>query len=598
MIAFVDTECYIDYWLCLFSTGEVFEIYPGTDFDRSELASVMHKYTVVTFNGNNYDLPLIEHAIAGANTIELKRLSDAIIVDRIKVWPKDRSIDHIDLIEVLPGVSSLKAYGGKNHTAKLQDLPFDPSESVSGSMRGVLLKYCFNDIVVLEELYNRFKTQVQLRVDMSAEYNIDLRSKSDAQMAESVFKTLVHTDKSAYVPLRFNHSNLYRPDLFDSDYYVQLNNTIAAVDKLPTSTVIGKNTYSIGIGGLHSIETCVRYTNGVICDIDVASYYPSLILNQRINPPRIHDFLSEYDRIYKNRIAFKITKDKRADSLKTLLNGTFGKLNSPYSVFYSPADFLNVTLNGQGALLTLIEMLGGCAIDIISANTDGIVTRCEPYQITKRDAIVKQWESITGLATEYTEYSAIYIRDVNNYIAIKPDGKVKLKGCFAQPEPGPSGWPNPTGQISTTALVEFLKSGTPIEETINNCNDICEFLYVRQCKGGGYYNDNALPPKSASKVSITKTLSSIGIRANNDNMFKLYDAYRDSILSNRDYLGKTVRWYYSTSKGEIRNKSGDLVAGATNCKPMMQLFDSIPNDLDRNRYVEISKSYLNQLGVN
>jgi len=58
---------------------------------------------------------------------------------------------------------------------------------------------------------------------------------------------------------------------------------------------------------------------------------------------------------------------KTANTLKTLLNGSFGKLGSRYSIFYAPTEMLQVTITGQLALLMLIEMMELCGIPVVSA---------------------------------------------------------------------------------------------------------------------------------------------------------------------------------------------------------------------------------------
>ena len=48
--------------------------------------------------------------------------------------------------------------------------------------------YCGNDLTVLEALYNALAPQIQQRIELSKRYGMDLRSKSDAQLAEAVLR--------------------------------------------------------------------------------------------------------------------------------------------------------------------------------------------------------------------------------------------------------------------------------------------------------------------------------------------------------------------------------------------------------------------------
>lgn len=87
----------------------------------------------------------------------------------------------------------------------------------------------------------------------------------------------------------------------------------------------------MGIGGLHSCEKSqyvVADENTVLRDCDVSSYYPSIILQQKLSPKAMgKDFITIYQSIVTRRIEAKHRGDKvTADTLKICVNGSFGKL--------------------------------------------------------------------------------------------------------------------------------------------------------------------------------------------------------------------------------------------------------------------------------
>lgn len=572
---FLDTECYPNYWLCAFDDGTYFE-YP---FDCNALAAKLRSDDVCTFNGLAYDFPMIEAALRGASPMQLKQLNDRMIVEGEKVWHRLDWIRHVDLFNVLPGTGSLKAYGAKNHTKKLQDLPYDAGTVLTPAQKIEVRNYCLNDIKVLKELYFKFESQIQLRRDMSEEFSIDLMSKSDPQMAEAVVRSKFRFDMFDQCTIIY-----YTAPIWVSNPAIRacFEGMYEYGGEKPSKTIdLHGKTYTCGVGGLHSNEGRREVKGRGIFDVDVASYYPSLLLNFDTKPPRIKGaFLELYRQWYFERLAAKNKGDKKkADSLKTLLNGVFGKLGSSYSIFYYPKGFLDITLGGQCALLTLIDMLGQVRIEVISANTDGITVDTERELDMRR--IVKEWELLTNLTMEFTEYRHLLNRDVNSYIAIGVDSKAKQKGVFALAEPGPSSWPNPTGQIVSTALVNFLRDNIPIEQTIRCCTDIREFLYVRAVKGGGSFVPGPNMPKNISKKKMI--------------IPKFYLEVRDWHLSQKQYLGKTVRWYYSKDSnrsGTIRTPSDGLVAGSEGCRPLMDLPNSLPDDIDYQAYIDIAKGFL------
>jgi hypothetical protein len=62
-------------------------------------------------------------------------------------------------------------------------------------------------------------------------------------------------------------------------------------------------------------------------------------------------------------------------------------------------------------------------------------------------------------------------------------------------------------------------------------------------------------------------------------------------------LGKVVRWYYSTQGAPIFTKtSGNKVAKSDGAKYVMDLFDTIPEDLDYQRYYDYCEKYLEDIG--
>lgn len=239
-----------------------------------------------------------------------------------------------------------------------------------------------------------------------------------------------------------------------------------------------------------------------------------------------------------------------ADSLKICANGSFGKFGSKYSKLYSPDLLLATTITGQLTLLMLIEQLEKHNIPVISANTDGLEYYCPRDKVQLAETIVFDLELVTGFQMEHGEYKALHARDVNNYIAVY-DGYSKAKGVYTKPSLS-KGLQTP---IIFEAISKYLVDGTKLEETIKNCTDINKFLAARTVAGGGVYDG--------------------------------------------EYLGKMVRWYYSLeSKGFISySKNGNKVPKSDGCKPMMDISETIPKDLNYLWYFEEAKSSLKDLGV-
>lgn len=243
---------------------------------------------------------------------------------------------------------------------------------------------------------------------------------------------------------------------------------------------------------------------------------------------------------------------------KTALNGTFGKLFSRYSIFYAPEFGIAVTIGGQLSLLMLIERLELAGIRVVSANTDGVELSIPFGREWLCDSIIQWWQEATGLVLETKPYLALYSRDVNNYVSLQFDGSVKRKGVFG--ESGVLNNKHPDVDVCSDAVVAFLSTGKPLQETIRACEDIRKFVRVRGAKGGG--------------------------------------AWVHADTGHREHLGRAVRWYYSKDNRDyiVDSASGNKVAGSDGARPVMELPDDLPSDIDYHYYVTVAERMLEDIG--
>lgn len=589
-IAILDTECYLNYWLCKFLNPETsrtvdFELYNGKCLDVPSIRNILEKYTLISFNGINYDLPMITYALAGATNEELKIASDRIILGDLRPWEFERefkveipkNIDHIDLIEVAPGVmDSLKIYGGRMHTKKMQDLPIEPSATILPEQCALLREYCGNDLQQTAELFAALKKPLDLRIKMSAEYGIDLRSKSDAQIAETVICSEVQKKLDVpikrsdirvgakfkyYVPTFISFSsdklNAVLARFVESEFVINQKKKVECIhDYLSEPVSIRGTVYQLGMGGLHSKDESVYHKSDFdtqLFDIDATSFYPWTILVCSLYPKQLTEaFLDVFSNIVKTRIDAKMRGDvDTAESMKIMINGTFGKLGSWFSKLFSPSLMIQTTLTGQLVALMLIERLELAGIHVVSANTDGITVACPRYLLVHKDAVVNQWTNDTGFKIEEAPYVATYSMNVNSYIAIKPNNKFKRKGQFVETDLRH----NPNNEIVGDALCAYLNDDLPVEETIRLCQDIRKFVTVRKVDGG---------------------------------------AEKDG-----GYVGKAIRFYHSlaTKTGIHYRTNGHLVPNSEGAMPLMQLPDEFPTDVNYDWYVREATEMLAGIGV-
>lgn len=552
-------------------TGEWFDLWRHEAGAPEKLKSFINSNveTLVGFNSRSFDNVIVAAFCAGRSEIEIKRIADDVINNRLRYWEAMRKFDlfdvmgdHIDLIEVAPSFVGLKAYGARMHMPKLQDMPIAHTDMITKDQETDILEYCHNDVDTTEELLRQLENEVLLRVEMSRRYKVDMRSKSDAQMAEAAYVTsmgLKYTKNKIpetieYTPPSFlKFRNFKLQQLLDrtASHVFEMNPVTGHV-RLPEflgSDIItfGTGSYQLGVGGVHSVhdkKVCHIAGGDYICDIDAASFYPSIILECGFVPALLGKrFVDEYCKIYEQRLEAKRSGDKTTDAtLKISLNGTFGKLASKHSVLYSPDLMLAVTLTGQFTLLMLIEWLETHGVITLSANTDGIAIFFKEDQKALVEKTVDEFSKISKFNFEYTYYRALAMKDVNNYIAIKQNRGLKVRGIYAPL----SLKKNPTAQVSADAVGQWLAFGTSFESTIYNA-PFTDFISARNVTGGGQQN---------------------GI-----------------------YLGKVVRWYQSTDMDNEPIKyasNGNKVPKTEGAKACMTLLDKIkhPEDLDYEWYIK------------
>ncbi|QIG73279.1 DNA polymerase protein [Rhizobium phage RHph_N17] len=602
-----DIETYPNYTLFGFRSIESgktikFELLTGEKLEgieHNKFEWCLRNLTVIGFNDTNFDIPIAVAILAGKTTLELALCANALINggdygtgmtprDFYKEYKlKPLFIDHIDLLELTPLGPSLKISAGRIHAPRMADLPFPAGTYLSEDQITIVRWYWSNDLDNTKFLYFKHKTAIELREILTKEYKVDVRSKSDPQIAEAVISAEIKRitgqkfiKRATIEPGRqfsyrapgyvkyssptlkwvydFIHRQVFTVDAFGSP---------TESDELKQLTfVIGGTSYNIGIGGLHSQEKKMIHIadeHYELSDNDVTSYYPSLMIQQGMYPPNVGPaFLQVFKRIYDRRLAAKAAGDKdTAETLKIVLNGTFGKTGERggHSVVYYPEMMIQVTLTGQLSLLMLIEALELAGIQVISANTDGVTVKCPRHLLEVKKQIMTAWEQATGLGLESKNFKAVYARDVNNYIALleKPDEKVKDGFKYAKSigayrkitDAYPLKW-NPTCDICAEAVIVYLATGKSVDETIRECTDMRKFVEVRRVNGG---------------------------------------AFKDG-----EYLGKAIRWYYSSEAGGpiVNAKNGNFVPRSVGARPCMVMPETIPSDIDYTYYVERALSML------
>lgn len=588
---FVNVESYPNYFLITFKlhrSAKFIQLECGQGkFNSKFLSWVMHNYKTVGFNSIAYDLNVIWLSYVNQNTEILKDATNDLILNNFrkkelqeKYKFKVFKTNHIDLISVAPLKGSLKLYGARLHTKSIQEQPFDINSYLTDFEIQQLKQFNCNQLSITEELFDFMKERLELREAMGNEYNEDLMSKSDAQIAEVVLTKEIGkingqrpkrpeiaggTVFKYFVPSYIQYQSSELKSMIDrlrnAKFIVNSAGKIDLPEALKRSVKIGKGEYRLGIGGLHSSEINVAYkatNNLAIVDDDVVSYYPKIVTTLGMYPLGCGPaFLEAYNKIINSRIAAKRAKRlTESNGKKIVINGAGGKFSDYWSVLYSPDLTIQMTVTGQLALLLLIEILELSQIKVISANTDGIVKLVTKDKEDALKECINFWEQQTGFETEQTRYKSYYARDVNSYFALKFEGEIKKKGPWAEvgSQSGTKLDTNPIVLICSDAIEALIAHNIPIEQTILNCKDFTRFVNVRQAKAPGAHWKG-------------------------------------------EYLGRVLRWYYAKDEtGCIQTvQANNKVADSDGAKPCLDLPENFPDDINYQWYINKTTEILYEI---
>lgn len=237
------------------------------------------------------------------------------------------------------------------------------------------------------------------------------------------------------------------------------------------NVVIDGFRFDFGVGGIHgSVSDKVISENKgwKLIDHDFSSFYPNMAISNRIYPEHLSEkFCDIYKDMYDQRKSYPKASSENA-MLKLALNGTYGKSNDKCSVFYDPKFTMSITVNGQLTLCLLIDMWyrAGLSFKIIQCNTDGVTIAVKRNEHDLMQKVMDELQALVKLTLESVEYSKMAIRDVNSYLAVYTNGKVKRKGAYQYEG---LGWhQNHSSLVIPMAAEAQMLQGIPVSDFIEN----------------------------------------------------------------------------------------------------------------------------------
>lgn len=538
--------------------------------NKTELERLYKQYKNdiwVGFNCRNYDQYILKGILLG---FDPKNVNDWIIVKNRKGWEFSSMFNKIPLniYDVMPNIPiSLKVLEGfMGNNIHETSVPFDIDRKLTDKELQETINYCRFDVLNTIEVFMKRKNEFDSQMQLVKTFNLPLShlGKTQAQLAAIILGAKKKTFNDEW--------NIRLPDTLQlgryksvGDWFLDKNNH--CYDCKLDVEICGL-THTIAWGGVHAGKKKYNYKckqHEVILDIDVDQLYPTLMIRYGLlsraveEPERFKNVLETSLRLKREG------KKKEREPYKRICNITYGAEGDKFNPMYDPLHRNLVCVFGQVLIIDLLDKIEDL-IELLQSNTDGIFVKLNRSDIPELQRRVESWEQRTGLKMSYDEFTAMYAKDVNNYVAIRADGTYHSKGAYVK-ELNDLDYDLP---IVNEAVKKYILFGMRVEDTVFACRDLRKFQKIVKLS-----NKYKWVEHEHGHGTIKFDNKAYRVFASNDN--------RDGRLLKCDGVRNPAKFGNTPDKCFIFND--DL----TNVR--------IPKKLDRQWYIDLAKKRLEDFGV-
>lgn len=612
MLNFYDFEVFKHDWLVVFinPTTRHEEVIVN---DKEKLENFYNKHKdemFIGYNSRGYDQYILKGILCGFDPYDM---TEYIIGQKKKGWQYSKLFNNFPLnnYDTMPNelvsLKSLEAFMGNN--IKETSVPFNIERKLTSSEIEETIKYCKHDVEQTIEVFMKRKSEFDTVMFLIKEFKLPMSyiSKTKQQIIAAIlggnkkrfddefdykilpcvkikkYTNVLNFFKNAKqdtmnemkrereeIKIKLNESrtdtkarrlkkkleelNYRDKDCFKTYFYSRkLETKVAGVPHV------------FAFGGIHGADEKPYCEEGIFLMADVEAYYPSMAIRNGFGK-RVMDKWENFELIHKENIRLKHIDKVRRYPFKIADNGVTGQLKDETSSIYDPMANNCICINGQLMLLDLIERLeeANAFERFVQSNTDGILIKLrEMNDYNKVDDIVYEWECRTGMKMEFELYKKVYQGDVNNYILVGMNGKVKSKGAYVKQ----LGELDNDLPIVNRAITEYIIHNTPVEKTINECDDMVQFQKVVKVSNKymcGIHNGKKLNDKTFRVfASKDKSDTFIGKQKNEGaTVEKFANTPENCFIINDDIRGMQIpskldkRWYIAISRQRLKDKFG------------------------------------------
>lgn len=390
-----------------------------------------------------------------------------------------------------------KGFSLKEHSAflginiKETEVDFDLDRPLTDDEKTKTIEYCKNDVLATEKRFEQNISMLLAKATIALMFDMDKTSL--LQTNANLTAKILGAKKQ---PVR---DDLTDPLLLDKRLDVNtkaivdayLNHEFELNEKGKLNVSVDYTTddgYELiyGSGGVHGAVPSYIHV-GMFPMRDFGSLYPNTmvqfnLLSRNIPKDKIH----RYSDLLKQRMDAKYSGEKTAvikgvevptwvmiNGIKLPLNTKFGATGAEFNDLYDPRNQFLVCVTGQLIMTNMYELIKGKA-QFIQSNTD-----CHAYIPNSEeddrviDEALNEFSERVGITLDKDVFREIWQKDVNNYIAVQPNGKVKIKGAI-----GLTGGLKISKTIVSNAFINYLVAGKDYKEFINECNDLRQFQII------------------------------------------------------------------------------------------------------------------------
>lgn len=620
---FYDFEVFKHDWLAVFIdvTRKKEHVIINSPDELKALYEANRRDIWVGFNNKHYDQYIMKGILLG---LDPKRINDWIIVEKREGWQFSSAFNKVPMInyDVMPnppvGLKTMEGFLGSD--IKESEVPFNIDRPLTPQEIEQTVFYCRHDVeetikVFLQtaDVFEAMHGIIQAFPDMVSLSNI---GDSEARITAKVLgcRKQEFNDEFDFFFLPCLRLNKYR---YVQDWFEQKRKEALSLDLQNRSeydkktwyksqsleTLVAGIPHTFGFGGLHGATEKPSHFTGALYHVDVNNYYPSMLIAwQLVTRAATND---NYQKVYKTRKALKYKQTHAASKAeakrfkkmqlpyKKMLNALSGAMKDNTNPAYDPRNNNCMCINGQLMLLDLIEHLEVIpGFELIQSNTDGLIVKVPDTDeaFDMMDDICWEWEQrcstpLCDILLELDCIHEIFQKDVNNYLWVSADGSVERIGAYVKEL---SAVDNDL-PIINKALVDYMVDKTPVEHTINQCDDLMMFQKIVKLsdKYDWVEHEHCTPVIRKKGIRVIKEIYEYP-----ETVKYTYKSYR-VFASNSQDDGRLLKRKAIKPKGEKFGNTpehcfifNDDVNGV-----------KVPETLDRGWYIDLAKKRLKQFGV-